>query len=1376
MMHAKKNNGKFPKLNMKACLAVFLCTVMVLTSVDYIQVQASETNVKETSETTEDFDGGEESTGGDDTEKEPETSSAENEESTEAVETTTADEESTETTTGTETEESSGGSEESTETITAAETEEESNSEESTETAEETDESKEESTETVETEADETETKETVEETEEETESTGGIRFLTTSKGAIVLSGFEPLTDADSRIVLEEKEPLAEVVKKMPSAIKAYAKAYIYTEEEETEGGSESGPEKETESEPESESGTTAETEGEVSTEGDVVSEKETESESAGEVQTAGEEDTSVPTTETDTSAQTTEADTSTETIETGSETEPEIPEKPAETFSQELMIPVTWECDEDYDNTERENYFFHPVWDQDAYYAELNSAPLILVEIDEKMDLKNAVVSTQEELAEALAAGASGITLAADISLTATLTVPASADTVLDGQGFSLYRGTDENGTFTGTMINLGGKDYTADQFGKLTLTNICIDGRTEGNHAGAPTVIDHGSLVMDKGAVIRNNCNFGTDSSGTDAEAVENFGGGIQVYGELAVTKESLITKNFADSLGGGVFLAGDSVLYLYADVVRENSVTKGTGYGADIYASDGSTIYYDSSVDMDREGFYICQGAILVCMQQVDEDEAKDGNVEIYISVVGNSGYTDEQIAEIIKKLEAKGYKVLTDKKIDIDTTDLRDWYVYDHYDTAAGCGWGNGTINNPPQAWQDVYGGNEKRKYYPCTETYYLKGLANPAYTIEEWLARTNEYLVFQTYLNRNQLQLAQFKEHIYRGKQNGMPLMTFVGYGSPSYIDFLYYNPKSDGEKVVNFDVDSLAIDTHTLAGNGFLINTGVENGLLSGYLVYYAYDAAYDKDVVMPVPDLLEVYRINGISVDVLHGSTNGSTNLKIKNSRVALFGNPIASYPIEKEKWEQQMSIQIKAMPDKLEIRQESTKQLALSDIAQSEPIISCTLESTGYSGFGPIVAYTTHSCPSATTFTYFNLSMYYTNPELEVPDMLNPLEQADFTQEGTQKYFLDLFGNSDLQFNEWATFGQYQEYLKMMQEEGIALITDRDTPFDDYLGGGNESDSNLCEMDQTPSVDELVNQIIGFIEGKNTTDMEDKVQDGEGEDGLKPADPKQSVGNIWLKSLADGKQIRKLYGNSFGETGYAVQIMDDIAYYDVNALTVTYYILKPNSSVYVPLTSISPSMGGNVEYLTPASFVIQKDTEAWPAGEYVVRQNISDSSIRGYAYFDLAWEDEPVPPTPPKPAPKPTPAPNPPAEEQIEVVEAQAQPVVQETVVVKAPEPVPEIPSEPKTGDALPALPISVGACTAFMLKIRLWLYEMELGISEEKKNEILQALFSWARGTTKPRVYMAVGASAVVLTLYHLLKALDEKRKRMVEKFGK
>ena len=83
---------------------------------------------------------------------------------------------------------------------------------------------------------------------------------------------------------------------------------------------------------------------------------------------------------------------------------------------------------------------------------------------------------------------------------------------------------------------------------------------------------------------------------------------------------------------------------------------------------------------------------------------------------------------------------------------------------------------------------------------------------------------------------------------------------------------------------------------------------------------------------------------------------------------------------------------------------------------------------------------------------------------------------------------------------------------------------------------------------------------------------------------------------------------------------------------------------------------------------------------------------------------------------------------------------------------------------------------MPVSVGACTAFMMKLRLWLYELETGISEEKKNEILRILVGWAKGGAMIKVYMAIAATALVLTAYHLLRALDAKRRQALAWFGR
>ncbi|MCH5345338.1 MAG: InlB B-repeat-containing protein [Acetatifactor sp.] len=829
--------------------------------------------------------------------------------------------------------------------------------------------------------------------------------------------------------------------------------------------------------------------------------------------------------------------------------------------------------------------------------------------------------VATQEELAEALLAGVPKITLTVDISLTTTMIVPATADIVLDGQGFTLQRGTDEDGVFIDTMLYLSGAENAEDTNGSLTLTNICVDGQTVSavNRAGSSAIIDFGNLILDEGAVVKSNFNYGTYESQKDGGitgVINDYGGGIQVYGELTVTEHALVTGNFADELGGGVYLAEGAALYFYADVIRENTVADDSGYGADLYASNGSTIYYDTEIDITREGLYLCKDVNMIGMDiPVDDmnigmdilvddmDTRVDSNVEIFLNISEYSGYTKEQIEWITRTLEEKGYKVLTNRT-DINTTDLRDWYVYDHYEQAAWDALG--------ETWESEYGDgkNPKRgKYlYHAGTYYYNTTVTDPVYTIAEWLKRQDDYYA----MSYGSVTLAQFKEHIYSRSEAGYPMMTFVGYGNPAYADFLFYDPESDGEKVVNFDVDSSQVNTHTLAGNGFLVNTGIKDGKLYGYLVYYAY-------ITGTAASSVSIYQLDGISAEDLHNKTNYRAS--------DILGTPVKYRQIQSDEWNNQMSIQIKATPTKIEVRQQPKE--SESDIDQIIPILECELSGSEYSGFGPLVDYSDHGCMRASSFTFSNLRMYFTNPQLEAKDILNSLEQVDFTQLDTQKYFINLLGNSDSEYNDTATFGQYQEFLKMMQIEGIALVSDKNTPFEDYLGN-NLLELNKGDEDILP-VESLVDQIIAYIESKTTTYMEDKLQQGEDEDGLKNAEPPQSVGNLWLKSVSSGKQIRTLSGDAFPEDGFSIQPMDNIAFY-VNkeeGITVQYDIIKPNGEIVLWETVSTESEGQFI----PSPYVIPKDRITWPAGQYTVRQIISNSSICGYAYFELQWKDTTAP-----------------------------------------------------------------------------------------------------------------------------------------------
>ncbi|MDE6318422.1 MAG: hypothetical protein K2M22_01655, partial [Lachnospiraceae bacterium] len=568
----------------------------------------------------------------------------------------------------------------------------------------------------------------------------------------------------------------------------------------------------------------------------------------------------------------------------------------------------------------------------------------------------------------------------------------------------------------------------------------------------------------ILEENAVVRDNYNYGTypGEGAEGAETILDYGGGIQAYGRLTLTESALVTGNFADELGGGVYLANGAILYLYADVIRENAVPAEHGYGADLYAASGSTIYYDPSIDMTREGFYICEGAILIPMGEMAlmANAANANGKEIFLQVSRDSGYTDEQVAAIKNALQEKGYTVLTDRRVDINTTDLRDWYVYDHYDTAI---WGAGNTKNPPQQWSDEYGDQEKRKFYPYTENNsYTPPNTEPVTTIKEWLEKKEAYKhPSMGYC------LAHFKEHIWSRQDGGKASMTFAGYGRQSCVDFLFYDPQSDGEKVVDFDVDSSMVNPHTLAGAGFLFNTKVVEDKLTGYVVLFVY-----QDGGTTKPLAVSVYRLDDVPVADIHNNTS-YTYFNGKS--------PVKSVNFSNIEWTDQMSIQIKTTPTKIEVRQ-TPKTEGIKDASGGELILSCEISPTGGSAFGPLVSYYSHDCFRASSFTYSNLSMYFTDAAEEQSDIFKAFERADFTQRDTQKYFINLLGKSDAQYNADVNMGQYREYLKLLQEEGVALVTDRDTPFDDYLGEANAKDSNLVEFshgEELLSVEALVEKI---------------------------------------------------------------------------------------------------------------------------------------------------------------------------------------------------------------------------------------------------------------------------------------------------------
>lgn len=859
---------------------------------------------------------------------------------------------------------------------------------------------------------------------------------------------------------------------------------------------------------------------------------------------------------------------------------------------SGRVEVPVSWQCSQDYENTELDSYTFQPVVNAAGYALaeEMQERPVILVRIRMQETVPDAAVyvSEQTALQEAVNNGAEYVVLETDIALSAALTIPSDAGLILDGQGHSLLRGSDGNGQYEGVLLFLAGEPGTEEgQYAELTIKNCRINGQSDNGRSGAPAVITYGRLKLDSGAVVENNDNYGT----YEGEVILDYGGGIQVYRELEIADGAMVTGNFADELGGGVYLADGAVLYLLADVVQGNMVGESDGFGSDIYACNGSTIYYAGSIVMDRESFYLCPNAVLINLDQaLMQLSDSDADIEIFLSISEGSGYSMDEVKAQLEQLGkrlGKNIRILTARQV-IDTTDLTEWYVYDHYDTNLNC-WDplDQNANGKPDAWETAY---PNRKYYSYSESM-IYTPANPVYTIKDWL-ESAEYGAHS--------RLTAFKEHIYTRSQKGQPEMTFVGYGKTPNVDFLYYDPQSNGEKVVNFDVDSSQVRTHTLAGNGFLVNAGVNGNYLNGYLVYYTYAA----DAVATRVSIREVKNIN---VDSLH------------NGLYSVAGLPeVAGAVIPAGTWDTQMSIEIIAKPGSITVRQKP--MAADGDVSKITPLLTYQITNpTGYSGFGPLVAYQSHACDMASSFTYSNLRMYFTNPKLEKDTLLNPFQDADFTQntpeKETRKYFLNLVGDAQhegvpLDYNESSSFAHYQAYLELMQKEGVGLITDKHTPFEAYLGPSGAENSNLQEVTGSsgkPTVQELMDQLQSYLEKNTTTAWNPDAFDP----ALTPANSNVSAGNIWLAD-STGIQIRDVIEEDMLEGGYRITIKDDQISCNQGG-TVKYFIQKPGSVEFELL-----SVNGN-------SFEVTADASEWPAGSYIVRQEIGGSPVYGHAGFEV-------------------------------------------------------------------------------------------------------------------------------------------------------
>ncbi len=370
-------------------------------------------------------------------------------------------------------------------------------------------------------------------------------------------------------------------------------------------------------------------------------------------------------------------------------------------------------------------------------------------------------------------------------------------------------------------------------------------------------------------------------------------------------------------------------------------------------------------------------------------------------------------------------------------DIDTTDLSSWYVYDHYDVLnyldeeralaalgdefktypdlkarltekckknyPGRDENNKSVYLPRSYyefldrcmgsnWTDVFGPSTNKR--PCQPVWERFDQTGGPVTLESKVESGLADFDHVAHLDRH--------IHSYKG-DDGSAAMVFSGYGYGAFTDYLFYPAECEGTEFVSFTVDSTYVNTHSLNGAGFLINTGIDrHGVIKGYLLYYSLTGAKPNAKA----NKLTLYRLDeGLKAVDLSDLHNGPTTDMTKNAVKGM--TKVFEKAISGTEWKSKMDVDLTITEDKVEVRQKATDSSGFNLIA------SWDLDSTGYRGFGPLVQYEGqgHTCNMNSMFLYSNLKMSFTEGLVNnAESLLANIKNSQFAKDSENKIFVNL------------------------------------------------------------------------------------------------------------------------------------------------------------------------------------------------------------------------------------------------------------------------------------------------------------------------------------------------------------------------------
>ena len=332
-----------------------------------------------------------------------------------------------------------------------------------------------------------------------------------------------------------------------------------------------------------------------------------------------------------------------------------------------------------------------------------------------------------------------------------------------------------------------------------------------------------------------------------------------------------------------------------------------------------------------------------------------------------------------AELEKQLEAEGLDPslfrITSSAVKIDTTDTSGWYVYDHY------------YNQAEYDKLKLSADQKLKQPFRAADTSYDTSNLNGTVVSIEDVFLTDKYPQSQ-YPNKFN-KLWRFNQHIHTYKDSAEKAnMIFAGYGKVPLVDFMLYPAASDTRRTFSFNMDASKINTHTLDGAGFLLNSGITaDGKLNGYLLYYYGFSATGTGTVA-------IYKLTNIDA-----SNAQSANLKgtlVKSQSFSLGAQKKARISVDLQK-------------DKVTVQQQNFN--ADNTLADVQTLFSGSvpIALTGYNGFGPLMGYASHGCAGMTSYQFLDLDMTYEASSFDA------LKNVQYYKDAEYKYFINLAGSKN-------------------------------------------------------------------------------------------------------------------------------------------------------------------------------------------------------------------------------------------------------------------------------------------------------------------------------------------------------------------------